>query len=528
MNFRFDNFEFDVDRFTLQSPTGERIALQPLSLELLALLLRNEGRLVSKDEIQREVWGGLTVSPASLNAQIAKLRTALGDTNPPYRFIETVYGRGVRFAGTAERSAPAALVSPGPEPTAPQEPIAKDLLSNDLVGSKTRIAVMPFSLADEKDDLSGLASALPADIIISLSRLRLMSVTAQSSSFQFQSSSEGASNVKSILGADYWVGGSVARAGDNYLIYAELIDAETQAIVWADSFQEQPRDIHAIRSEIVDRIVSRVVTSVHDNEARRTHLIQPESMTAWQAYHSGVSLTYRRGRDHVTRARSCFQRAVRIDQSFARAWAGLANTFLFDIIGGNAEQRKASTRQMITSAENAIDADPNDASAVLFYGWSRQLIDGDEAPISWYEQALEIAPSYALAHRQLGSQFTFVGEGELAVKHTSAAILLDPQGPDRFGNYRDLAVSKFLVGDIAGALDWGCKAGEAPFDEIQILMAAVCANHLKGHTCEAERLASRMKNALPDMSWKDAYGTHILGDEHTQLFEGILSSYGVN
>lgn len=202
MIYRIDRFVFDADSFELKTKYGEVIPLQRRALELLLLLVRNASLIVSKDMINAEVWGGLHLSRNAIYFQIGALREALGDTKRPYRFIETVHSKGLRFAGDviAERS-----VRPVAEPATLSEDALPTDVANDLVGEQPTIAVLQFDQPDADDRLDGLASALPTDIMLALSRLRMLRVTARSSSFLIAKEAASPLLLKSALGADYGV-----------------------------------------------------------------------------------------------------------------------------------------------------------------------------------------------------------------------------------------------------------------------------------------------------------------------------------
>ena len=99
MVYEFADFVLDEERFTLTDRSGAAIPLQMRALELLLLLVRNAGSTVSKDTILREIWGRENVSRSALPTQVLNLRRALGDTEEPYKLIQTVPRKGLRFCG---------------------------------------------------------------------------------------------------------------------------------------------------------------------------------------------------------------------------------------------------------------------------------------------------------------------------------------------------------------------------------------------------------------------------------------------
>lgn len=105
MRICFEDFEFDPDEFELRR-SGARIELEPRVLHLLAYLLTRPGRLVSKDELIKSLWGGRVVSESSLTRSVSALRSALGDARRGARILETVHGLGYRFIAEVGHPAP--------------------------------------------------------------------------------------------------------------------------------------------------------------------------------------------------------------------------------------------------------------------------------------------------------------------------------------------------------------------------------------------------------------------------------------
>jgi DNA-binding winged helix-turn-helix (wHTH) protein len=102
-SFRFGEFELDVAAYTLRR-AGQRIKLEKIPMEVLALLAQKAGILVNRTEIQAALWGSdvFVDQDAAINTAIRKIRRALGDDAEHPRFVETVVGKGYRFIASLE------------------------------------------------------------------------------------------------------------------------------------------------------------------------------------------------------------------------------------------------------------------------------------------------------------------------------------------------------------------------------------------------------------------------------------------
>src|SRR5262252_2188879 len=115
MLYRFGSFELDLAAVELRVG-GNALSLEPQVFGLLALLVENRDRLVSKDEIVERIWDGRVVSDAAIASRVKSARQALGDDGRSQRFIKTLHGKGYRFvAQVSAHSAAAVTVVPPPE-----------------------------------------------------------------------------------------------------------------------------------------------------------------------------------------------------------------------------------------------------------------------------------------------------------------------------------------------------------------------------------------------------------------------------
>jgi pimeloyl-ACP methyl ester carboxylesterase/DNA-binding winged helix-turn-helix (wHTH) protein len=123
--YRFEDFELDLDLFELRK-AGQPRPIEPQVFDVLAFLVQNQGRVVTKDELIAQVWPEGFISEAALTSRVMSARKAVDDNGNDQRLIKTVHGRGYRFAGDvqavqdADRSAPP--LAPAPPPLPPDEP----------------------------------------------------------------------------------------------------------------------------------------------------------------------------------------------------------------------------------------------------------------------------------------------------------------------------------------------------------------------------------------------------------------------
>ena len=297
--------------------------------------------------------------------------------------------------------------------------------------------------------------------------------------------------------------------------------------MWAEQFELEPRDVHIVREEIVSRVVSSVEDKVSQNEARRLHFAQPDSLTAWQAFHVGSSLIYRRGSTNLALAQTYFNRAVTIDPGFARAWAGLAHTYAFEVINRPFDAAKSSKRKLVEFSEKAVDANPDDPSANLWHGRALSITRSDLDPLPSINRAVELAPSYALAHQQLATTHAYCQNHKQALDHAGASLRLNPHGAERYACYSIIALALFKSGDAISSIEWSKKAGLVPYDNLHIMLAPLYTHHLLGEMDDAARIAGRIKKAFPGVTQEEIFKLDDLAGSFSNVAKSALSAHGI-
>ena len=526
MIYRFGAFTFDSNRFELFNAKDEHIHLQPRTKELLhRLLQKGTGQLLSKTEIIEELWDGRHVSNAALLSQIKALRKGLNDSDRSGRIVETVHAKGWRLVPEIISSmrlptASTATLLDSQESFAPKPETGK-------IGECPVIAVLPFRLVgSRRASNAAIGQALPDDIITALSRLRMLSVIARGTSFQF-SSETAPSVIRASLQADYVVSGALDLSGAKMGIKTELSDARTDRIVWSEQFEIDPRGVHEIRIHVVGRIVHEIERQIPRNEADRLRLATPRDLTAWQAFHLGSSLLYRRGIANIERAQSYFQHAVAIDPDFARAHAGLSHTYWWLLLQRTLHDPGDAPQLMRQSAEAAIDADPDDPSANLAMGKALSLSKQREQSPEWLERAVDLSPSYAMGHTQIAAFHAFAGPYEDAMKHGEIALSLSPRDPMRYSTYAAQAIAQFNLGDIQAAAHWGRMAQSVPHEDLMIMVTALCAIFLSGEKEEAADIASHIRQVFPTVTIAGIERANpYMGEKVRPAVQAILSANG--
>jgi TolB-like protein len=210
MQYWFENFVLDRDRRELRRDDA-LLPIQAQVFDLLAFLVENHHRVVSKDDLLASIWGGRIVSESTLFSRINAARRAIGDSGAQQRLIRTIIGKGVRFVGAVhEQYAPGKPAAPAP---------------------RLSIAVLPIANLSSDPELGHFADGLADDLTTDLSRNPEIFVLARNTALTYKSESVDVRRLGREFGVRYVLEGSVYSIGNQVRMNVQLADAENGTVV---------------------------------------------------------------------------------------------------------------------------------------------------------------------------------------------------------------------------------------------------------------------------------------------------------
>jgi TolB-like protein/DNA-binding winged helix-turn-helix (wHTH) protein len=401
----FGDFELDPKRRMLLTRAGAPVDITGRVMDALIHLVERPGQLIEKKALMDALWPNVVVEDGNLTQTIHTLRRVLGEKAGEHRYIVTVPGRGYQFvaavktralvagepgtpapapappsapAQTLKQSPPAAQSAPTghPAPTLSRRPrwvIAAGALAVLLLGviavfawrgreqaapsltvnAHPSIAVLPFvDMSDEQDQVH-FAEGLSEEILNLLAHADNLRVTARTSSFSFKGENVDIKTIAQRLEVAYVLEGSVRKQGDRLRITAQLIDASTSAHMWSDTYDRDVHDIFGVQREIAAAVADALRVTLARNSPRRAETMSSE---AYEHYLQGRHLFNRRAGGDLAEAKAHFEKAVRIDPNYARAWSALAGVYFV----GQYENQDFpdAMKRWGEAAERAITLDP--------------------------------------------------------------------------------------------------------------------------------------------------------------------------
>ncbi|THK33713.1 adenylate/guanylate cyclase domain-containing protein [Ensifer sp. MPMI2T] len=370
--------------------------------------------------------------------------------------------------------------------------------------TRPTVCVLPFVNMSGDPEQDYFSDGITEDIIIDLSKVSGLSVTARNTAFTFKGRAVDVCNVARQLGISHIVEGSVRKAAGRVRIAAQLIDGARGDHVWAERYDRELNDIFALQDEISTAIVEALKVKLLPTERRAIESRSTHNSDAYQLYL--LSRHYlQHGIRHVEIALRICQRAVEIDPNYARAWAMIAHCQAELHLGGRSEERGMS------AAERAIRLDPASSEAHAAKG--RILADlgrCDEA-LALHRESLRLNPNSYDGHHGFGRTCIRLGRHEEAIEHFArAAELLETD-----------YVSPGFIAQCYGALgrqeestSAARRALERAEREIALrpdnAHAVVCGAHALAYLGEFERAKEWISRALIVMDPDDTLDRYNL------------------
>ncbi|NUS61522.1 MAG: hypothetical protein HOQ01_11295 [Lysobacter sp.] len=453
--YSFDRFRIDTLTREVREGDGPPLPLPAKAFDVLVFLVEHRDRIVTRDELGAAVWSGRVVEENTITQAIAALRRAL-DTEPgDHRFIVTVPGRGYRFvADVAEGDEVSSAVAPAvSDPAAasaradrskrmPVVAITFVLLAligvlvawrfttrpATLAPPDAALAVLPFRTlsSTQRDPLLelGLADTLITRIGDSTS-LRVRSLASSERALE---PGRDPIDAATRLGARYVIDGTVQQADGRVRVSARLLDTADGDALWSGTFDEAADRVFTLQDRLADAMVGALAL----NARARDGVAKPcdgADAGAYRAYLAGRHEFERPSGKAMRRALASFRRAIDLDPTCARAYAGMAFAHRTLVMTADADPRVHFPLAK-AAIDRALTLDPDLAEAYASQGFVRFWYDRDwTGSEESLKRAIALNPSLAEAHLAYAHLLQNIGRKAEAGEHARQAVELEPLSP---------------------------------------------------------------------------------------------------
>jgi serine/threonine protein kinase/Flp pilus assembly protein TadD len=319
------------------------------------------------------------------------------------------------------------------------------------------IAVLPFAdLSPEKDN-KYFSDGLTEEIITNLSKLRNLKVVSRTSVMRYERQEKTIKQIAAELDVQYLLEGSVRKHGSDLRITTQLIDANQDASLWAEKYSGTMDEVFDIQEMVAARVVRALKLRLTPDEKKNLKRRSTENTEAYQLYLKGRFFWNKRNKDGLLTAIRYFEDAIKKDQNYALAWAGLADTY--NLLGEDSVLPQKETYLKAKAAvEKALDLDDKLAEAhtslallIMLNEWNWTSAERE------FKLAIRLNPKYATAHHWYSEWLLFMGETDQALKEISLAVEIEPLSP---AILKDKGLTLYYARRYDDAIEYAKKALE--------------------------------------------------------------------
>lgn len=423
--------------------------LEPKVMAVLIYLAEHAGEIITREELEEQIWQGTVVTYEALTVTINKIRKTLDDDSHQPRYIETLPKRGYRLIARVNTNQTMAtprifllgLKNVKLTATALVTVLAL-LVFTSLNNFKTdqafnhqltlperhlpSIAVIPFANnSDPEQDY--FAAGITEYLITDLSRLSTLLVTSRNSVLGFNSKSADIKKISQMLNVRYILTGSVLKNSNQLRIAVQLTDTSNGIQIWADRFDRKMDDLFNVQDEIVNKIITELVKQVGDSEQTILSRNYTSNHQAHDYFIRGNALYTSISKEGNSLAREMFLKAIDIDPRFSSAYGAIALTYVDDYRRKWGDNPAGAVDRAFEYANKAIAIDKNAAVAYVVMAYAH--LYGRKEPekaIKSAMQAIKLYPNYADAYAITGSAYSFIDRSEDAIRVNQHAMRLNP------------------------------------------------------------------------------------------------------
>ena len=483
MKYRVGEYTIDTTLFRLNKGAGE-VAVEPKVFDLIVYLIEHRDRVLSREELFREVWKGREVSDTTLSNHVKSARKALGDDGGRQEIIQTIRGRGYQFVAPVDKNGePPAIVTgrdPATDRQAPADtaqrwyyialPAALFLgllvvafsLDNGEVDTAVPVAdaetpyilVVPFDVSGESAAVdAAFADQITREVIRNLRKISGLRVVPPPSAFAFREDKTRDTIRRRMPEVRYVLDGAVSiSAGNNVRITPELEDLASNTLVWDAAFQGRIDDTNffSIQSDIAASVSDSLQVIILDEEQRSLAELPTTNLAAYEAYVAGREQMARFNQQSLHRAIDHFNRAIALDPAFAGAFVARAdaNRMLMTYFEPPINMLQA----VVDSVSDALAIDPDSAEAMSSLGMAYVLAWRWEDAWTLLNAARERDPGLALTELGFALYYSGLGDRDGVLRSLERANRIDPLNIE-LADWGQWALT--MVGELDAARAWG-------------------------------------------------------------------------
>jgi TolB-like protein/Tfp pilus assembly protein PilF len=401
---RFDEFELNIQSGELRK-RGKVLRLQPQPAKVLSVLALQSGKLVTREELKHQIWDDATFVnfEEGLNFCIRSIRAILHDSADDPQYIETLPRRGYRFIAPVEQLIPDA---------------------SEKIDS---LAVLPLENLSNDPDEDYFAEAMTDELITELAKIQGLRVISRTSVRQYKKLGKSLPEIARRLNVSVIVEGTVLRFENRARITVQLIRAQKEEHLWAQSYERELGDILKLQGELARTIATQIHIRLSAHDRLRLSSAPRIDPAAYEAYLRGRYFCNKRTEETLEKARVYFEQAIAKEPSYASAYSGLADTHFYSgYYFGKMDPTEAMPKAK-HAALKALELDNILAEAHTSLALVKFFFEWDlEGAAQELRTAIAMNPNYATAYHAHSVVLGAAQRHDESIAEARRALEVDP------------------------------------------------------------------------------------------------------
>jgi TolB-like protein/class 3 adenylate cyclase/Tfp pilus assembly protein PilF len=390
---------------------------------------------VAEDLEEYEKWrpllhdlGSCEVKHGARVAVVNLYDDQFGNAKLPRRF-ETVQKRRTRLRWAATAGALLALAAV----VAGIVMFSRNRVRSALAAPEKSIAVLPFENHSRDPDNAYFADGIQDEILTRLSKIADLKVISRTSTQQYQSKRRNLREIAKQLGVANIVEGSVQKAADQVRVNVQLVNAQTDSHLWAETYDRKLTNIFGVESEIAKGIAESLQVKLTGREEQALAVKPTNNPEAYDAYLRGLALEAHTGysNDILRKAIGFYERAVQLDPKFALAWARLSRAEALSYFHAGDTTSPDAAKRALDAAQKL---QPNSPDTQLALGWYECHVLHDYGLAkTTFELVSKMLPGSSEVPEALAAIARRDGQWDKSIAYLEQALALDPRNPEFLG-----------------------------------------------------------------------------------------------
>ncbi len=524
---------------------NETTRLEPKTMEVLVYLASRPDDVISREELEQDIWRGALVGYDAVTNSVIKLRKALRDDARRPHIIATIPKKGYKLIASIEHPASNAtsVVTKTSTPLANTEKPGKSrswvelkigaaILSmmvlagiaalwpliapensspgNDKIANLPSIVILPFESLNRDPKQEYLARGITDDIITDLTRLSNILVISGNTSSTYKDRQLSSRKIAAELNVQYILKGSVRLLGDRVRINAQLYNAKTGFNVWAQRYERKVNELFSVQDDVTRNIVRSLTIKMSHQEKIRLSQRATDNLKAYDLFQEGQRLALPRTEQALDQARESFKKAIEYDPNYGRAYGAIAITLCFDYLNGWVDAPVETLDRALKLAEKAVMLDNSTPQTYWALGFTHLMRKEYNKAESTVTQAIRIAPNYADGYGLLALIKMYLVQPDQALKLNKKGMQLNPYYSWQY--LYTQGSSYYMQGNYKAAITAleGAQQRNESAVQIKLFLAAAYMNLDRQN--DAEWLVEEIKAVSPETTISDIEKTIPIAD----------------